>query len=221
MQYGKSKCDNTSVPQDIIYQAITQILQELKRDEDSVLDNFMKSAEEVINNTGYETEMLDVQNQINQLNSELKSLRTMRRRNEITEEEFMEDADEIRENIQALNKAYETLEASNSLASNKKDKMILLKETLKKELDNIECTDEIIKGLVKKIVVHSRENIEIHLSGDIEANLAFGKNLHIPECTTLSVLLNTYVYDFSWLLPASKVPRDLYNNITFTVYVHI
>lgn len=219
MEKGKSNCDNTSVPQDIIYQAMTLILQNLKRDEDSIMDNFMKSAEEVINNTGYEAEMLDVQHQIDQLNGELKNLRTMRRRNEITEEEFAEDADDIRKNLQALNKAYAALETSNALAANKKDKILLLQETLKQELDTIECTDEIIKGLVKKIVVHSRENIEIHLSGDIEANIAFGKN--ISECNTLPVLLGTYEYDFSWMLPTSKVPRDLYSNMTFVVYVDV
>lgn len=219
MERGKAHCDNTSVPQDIIYEAMTLILQGLKQDEKSVMDNFMKSAEEVINNTGYESEMLDVQSQLNQLNIELKNLRLMRRRNEITEDEFSEDAEEIRENILALNKAYETLEASNALVANKKDKMLLLQKTLKQELDNLKCTDEIIRGLVKKIVVHSRDNIEIHLSGDIEANLSFGKD--ISECATQSVLLSTFAYDFSWMLPTSKVPRDLYNNITFTVYIDI
>lgn len=219
MEKGKSSCDNTSVPQDIIYQAMTLILQNLKQNKDEVLENFMKSAEEVINNTGYETEMLDVQAQINKLNIELKNLRLMRRRNEITEQEFTEDANDIRENLEVLNQAYNTLETSHALVASKKDKMLLLKETLQKELDSIECTDEIIKGLVKKIVVHSRDNIEIYLSGDIEANLSFGKD--ISECNTQSVLLSTFEYDFSWMLPASKVPRNLYDNITFTVYVDI
>lgn len=219
MERGKSLCDNTSVPQDIIYQAMTLILQNLKQNKDDVLDNFMKSAEEAINNTGYETEMLDVQVQIGQLNTELKNLRLMRRRNEITEQEFTEDAHDIRENLETLNKAYNTLETSHALVANKKDKMLLLKKTLQKELDTIECTDEIIKGLVKKIIVHSRDNIEIHLSGDIEANLSFGKD--ISECNTQSVLLSTFEYDFSWMLPTSKVPKDLYNNITFTVYIDI
>ena len=219
MERGKSLCDNTSVPQDIIYQAMTLILQNLKQNKDDVLDNFMKSAEEAINNTGYETEMLDVQLQINQLNTELKNLRLMRRRNEITEQEFAEDVHDVRENLEALNKVYNTLESSHALVANKKDKMILLKNTLQKELDTIECTDEIIKGLVKKIVVHSRDNIEIHLSGDIEANLSFGKD--ISECNTQSVLLGTFEYDFSWMLPASKVLKNLYDSITFTVYVDI
>ena len=258
MEKGKSSCDNTSIPQDIIYQAITLILQELKKDKDDVLDNFMKSAEEVINNTGYESEMLDVQAQINQLNIELKNLRLMRRRNEITEQEFTEDADDIRKNLDALNKAYNTLESSHALVANKKDKMLLLKKTLQKELDTIECTDEIIKGLVKRIIVYSRDNVEIHLSGDIEANMSFGTNISesttqslqdntyengssksISECTTHQVLNNTYEnasisvcathhvllgtfeYDFSWMLPASKIARNLYDNIVFTVYVDI
>lgn len=219
MEKGKSSCDNTSVPQDIIYQAMTLILQSLKQDKDDVFDNFMKSAEEVINNTGYETEMLDVQSQINQLNTELKNLRLMRRRNEITEQEFAEDAHDIRENLEALNKAYNTLETSHALVANKKDKILLLEQTLQKELDIIECTDEIIKGLVKKIVVHSRDNIEIYLSGDIEANFAIGND--ISECSTQSVLLNTFEYDFSWMLPTSKITKNLYNNITFTVYIDI
>ena len=240
MEKGKSYCDNTSIPQDIIYQAMTLILQNLKQDKDTVLENFMQSAEEAINNTGYETEMLDVQTQINQLNTELKNLRLMRRRNEITEQEFTEDANDIRENLEALNKAYETLESSHALVASKKDKMLLLKETLQKELDTIECTDEIIKGLVKKIVIHSKDNVEIHLSGDIEANMSFGKDISesatqsvldntygnvlsksTSECTTQSVLLNTFEYDFSCMLPTSKIAKELYNNITFTVYVDI
>lgn len=216
---GKDACDNQSVPEDIIYKAITLILQGLKRDEDNILDDFMKSADEAINNTGYEVEMLDVQNQITQLNLELKNLRLMRRRNEITEDEFTEDANDIRENVQALNKAYETLEASHSLVANKKEKMILLKETLQKELENIECTDEIIKGLVKKIVVHSRDNIEIHLSGDIDANISVNTK-DITSCTVHSVLLCTFGYDFSGVLKARKNTRqEIYKNITITVYV--
>ena len=219
MEKGKAYCASTSIPQDIIYQAMTLILQNLKQDKDTVLENFMRSAEEAINNTGYETEMLDVQSQINQLNIELKNLRLMRRRNEITEQEFAEDANGIREDLESLNKVYNTLESSHALVANKKDKMLLLKHTLQKELDTIECTDEIIKGLVKKIIVHSQDNVEIHLSGDIEANMSFGKD--ISESTTHPVLLGTFEYDFSWMLPASKVARNLYDNIVFTVYVDI
>lgn len=217
---GKDVCDNESIPQDIIYKGITLILQDLKRNKDCVLDNFMKSAEEVINSTGYETEMLDVQTQISQLNTELKNLRLMRRRNEISEEEFLEDADEIRENIQTLNRVYSTLETDHSLITNKKDKLKLLKKTLQQECGSIECTDEIIKGLVKSIVVHSRKNIEIYLSGDIEANLSVTTK-DISECTVQHVLLNTYVYDFSLMLPTSKIAKNLYSNIQFTVYVNI
>lgn len=180
----------------------------------------MKSAEEVINSTGYETEMLDVQTQISQLNTELKNLRLMRRRNEISEEEFLEDADEIRENIQTLNRVYSTLETDHSLITNKKDKLKLLKKTLQQECGSIECTDEIIKGLVKSIVVHSRKNIEIYLSGDIEANLSVTTK-DISECTVQHVLLNTYVYDFSLMLPTSKIAKNLYSSIKFTVYVNI
>lgn len=240
MEKGKSYCASASIPQDIIYQAMTLILQNLKQDKDAVLENFMKSAEEAINNTGYETEILDVQNQIKQLNIELKNLRLMRRRNEITEQEFTEDADDIRKNLESLNKAYSTLESSHSLVASKKDKMMLLKQTLQKEIDTIECTDEIIKGLIKKIIVHSKDNVEIHLSGDIEANMSFGKDISesatqsvldntyenvllksTSECTTHHVLLSTFVYDFSWMFITSKIAKSLYNNITFTVYVDV
>ena len=97
--------------------------------------------------------------------------------------------------------------------------MILLKNTLQKELETIECTDEIIKGLVKKIVVHSRDNIEIHLSGDIEANIS-ADTKNITSCTIQSVLLCTFGYDFSNLLTTSKnTKQDIYKNIVFTVYV--
>ena len=218
---GKNACNNETVPQDIIYQAITLILQDLKRNEDHVFENFMKSAEEIIDNSGYEAEMLDVQGQIAQLHLELKNLRLMRRRNEITEEEFAEDADDIRQNIQTLEKAYSSLESNHSLAVNKKDKLKLLKKTLEQECNNIECTDEIIKGLVKEIVVHSRDNIEIYLSGDIEANIS-ATTKGISECTVLPVLLGTYGYDFSKLLKTHRGTRqDLYKHIVFTVYVEL
>ena len=221
MEKGKSNCPSDALPQDILYKAMTLILQALKSDQDDVLDNFMKSAEEVIDNTGYETEMLDVQVQINQLNTELKNLRLMRRRNEITEQEFTEDAKDIRENIEALNKAYETLEKSNALVANKKDKMRLLKDTLQKEFGDIECTDEIIKGLVKNIVVHSRDNIEIHLSGDIDANFSTD-NKTITDCTIQSVLLNTYEYDFSNIfITVKNTKQEVYRNVKITVYIDI
>ena len=145
----------------------------------------------------------------------------MRRRNEITEQEFTEDAEDIRENLEALNKAYETLEKSNALAANKKDKMLLLKDTLQKEFSDIECTDEIIKGLVKNIVVHSRDNIEIHLSGDIEANFAINHK-DITDCTIQSVLLSTYEYDFSNIFVTVKnTKQDVYRDVKITVYIDI
>ncbi len=221
MARGKSQCASDALPQDLIYKAMTIILQGLKTDKDNVLENFMKSAEEVIDNTGYEAEMLEVQAQINQLNTELKNLRLMRRRNEITEQEFTEDANDIRDNIDSLNKAYDTLEKSNALAANKKDKMLLLKNTLQKEFNVIECTDEIIKGLVKSIIVHSRDNIEIHMSGDIEANFSINHK-DITDCSIQSVLLTTYRHDFSDLLPTVKNTRqDVYKDVMVTVYVDI
>lgn len=116
--------------------------------------------------------------------------------------------------------SFDALEADHSLITNKKDKLKLLKKTLQQECGSIECTDEIIKGLVKSIVVHSRKNIEIYLSGDIEANLSVTTK-DISECTVQPVLLNTYVYDFSLMLPTSKIAKNLYSNIKFTVYVNI
>ena len=192
----------------------------------------MDKAKEVINETGYEAELEAVEKQISDLNNELKSLRTMRRRNEITEDEFLEDYGDIKQQLEQLDTAHKQILSRHQTIADKEQRLKMLQTTLDKEFNELVATDEIIRGLVEKIEIYSRTKIDVFISGDITANFE-GKAEKMPCCTTHSrvesticnkldyIFFGTHHFIFEDMFTRKKILSDQYKNIEYAIYLSV
>ena len=231
MTRGKEECDMPSISEELLINLVTQTLHKIKNNKNDVLQTFMDKAQEVINETGYESELADVEKQISDLNNELKSLRTMRRRNEITEDEFLEDYGDIKQQIEQLETAHQQILSRHQTIADKEQRLKMLQTTLDKEFNELVATDEIIRGLVEKIEVHSRTKIDVFISGDITANFE-GKAEKMPCCTTHlrvdSTICNTLDYIFFGAHHLifeeafkKRVLSNKYKNVDYSIYLSV
>ena len=232
MARGKEACDMPPISEELLTNLVTQTLHRIKNNKNDVLKTFMDKAQEVINETGYEVELELVEKQISNLSSELKSLRVMRRKNEITENEFLEDAEDIRQQLDQLNNAHQQILSRHQTVADKEQRLKLLQTTLDKEFNELTATDEIIRGLVERIEIYSRTKIDVYISGDIKANFE-GKAGKMPCCTTLlrvestncntldSLFFGTYALEFENVFTRKKVLSDQYKSIEYSIYLSI
>lgn len=232
MARGKEECDMPSISEELLMNLVTQTLHKIKNNKHDVLQTFMDKAKEVINETGYEAELETVEKQISDLNNELKSLRTMRRRNEITEDEFLEDYGDIKQQLEQLDTAHKQILSRHQTIADKEQRLKMLQTTLDKEFNELVATDEIIRGLVEKIEIYSRTKIDVFISGDITANFE-GKAEKMPCCTTHSrvesticnkldyIFFGTHQFIFEDLFTRKKVLSDQYKNIGYSIYLSV
>lgn len=232
MARGKDECDMPPISEELLINLVTQTLHKIKDNKDDVLKSFMARAQEVINETGYESELASVEKQISDLNNELKSLRVMRRRNEITENEFAEDAGDIRQQLEQLNTAHQQILSRHQTVAAKEERLKMLQKTLDKEFNELFATEEIIRGLVEKIEIYSRTKVDVYISGDIQANFE-GKAENIPCCTTHSrvesticdalyhIFFGAYTLIFEDVFTRKKVLSDQYKSIEYSIYVSV
>lgn len=221
MSRGKDICGVKPIPEKVIYRAIDLIMKDIRTNNEKAIDTFMKAVEEVIEDTSLDRDVENIEIQIRQQKEELKSLRIMRRRNEITEEEFIEDAEDLRITITQLENALIEVQEQQDISKQKAKKFELLQKAIKNEFENIGCTDEIVNGLVEKVVVRSREDFDIYLSGDIKANCS-GDLDNILKCNVQYVLYRTFRYDMSDMISFySNMKNEPYHCVRVNVYFKI
>lgn len=232
----KKECDNKAMPEDILRRAVSLVIDDIKKNDKKAIEVFMNVTKDIIEDTSHDKDIENIEMQIREQKEELKSLRVMRRRNEITEDEFMEDAEDLRATINQLENALNEVKEQQDVALVKVKKFEILQKTIQSEFSELDSLDDVIRNLVQKIVVRDRTDFDIYISGDIKANLSadlksvslcstqYGEDGTFAygdafEYSTNEVLYRTFEWDFSDMVSKFSQMKKIYQQIKVNVYV--
>ncbi|MBZ9622818.1 recombinase family protein [Clostridium sp. FP2] len=169
---GKDYCSTGAIPQKIIYEAMKLIVKDMQDDQtfEESLNRVINALNKMLKNTSHEPEIASIQSQINNLNAESKELRKMLMKKQITEDEFEEDREEIKNQIIKLNAALSELQETQNNFGTKIKGLETFRGILKKKLDDEMTTysiEDCIEQIVENITIKDKNNFKVYITNDI------------------------------------------------------
>lgn len=169
---GKEYCSTGAIPEKAIYDGMKRIIYDIRDDKnfEIALNRVILTLNKSLEDPDDKLEISSIQSQINNLNCELKELRKMLRKKQITDKEFEEDREDLNHQLIDLNEQLNQLQEKRTGFSNLIEQLdnfrVMLKKTFKDDIATPEIEDFINKA-VDKIIVTDKNYFKIYLSINI------------------------------------------------------
>lgn len=214
--YGKKHCDVGSTKEEVLMTLVKFVYDKLKETDKSFIFDTITILKETIQEKDNSQDLKTLSRKIDDLNQELKVLRDMRRKELISEDEFIIDYTEIQQEINEYIEKKNLLDA-NILDTNSQISRI---EKLIETLNNDEFNEDFVRNCINKIVI-TKDIYKVYLN-DLETCLLVKPDeLSAFIYPTQDVLLNRYKCNLSHLFSKYSNLKENYSDITVELYIAV
>jgi DNA invertase Pin-like site-specific DNA recombinase len=151
---GKKECDAKAVDEKVLQQAFVNVFNKLKSDKGNFIETLTKNIEKVLSKRAENTDLIDIENKINEAKEELKGLIKLQTKGQMDEEVYNEEYVRLSGELEKLRQGKSKIEQGNLNVEQYKLRVAeIIRVINEQEGLLLEFDDNIFNALVEKIEI--------------------------------------------------------------------